>query len=190
MQTFDAIEKRHSTREYKNKAVPKEMLEALVDAGRRAPSARAIEPWEFIVVTERKTLDALAVFISTGAFLAQATACIVVVCEDVKYYLEDGSAATENILLAATDLGLATCWIAGDKKDYAPDVLRLLDIPTGYKLVSLVAVGWAGKRGHQHKKRALKEVLHWNRFVKRSIIKDPRITRILEKDDRNPPTVA
>ncbi|HPW65344.1 MAG TPA: nitroreductase family protein, partial [Candidatus Omnitrophota bacterium] len=77
MQTFDAIEKRHSTREYKNKAVPKEMLEALVDAGRRAPSARAIEPWEFIVVTERKTLDALAVFINTGAFLAQAPACIV-----------------------------------------------------------------------------------------------------------------
>ncbi|OQA56326.1 MAG: NADPH-dependent oxidoreductase [Candidatus Omnitrophica bacterium ADurb.Bin277] len=188
MQTFDAIEKRHSTREYKDRPVPKEMLEALVDAGRRAPSARAIEPWEFVVITERKILDAFAALISTGTFLNQASACIVVLCEDVKYYLEDGSAATENILLASTDLGLGTCWIAGDKKEYAADVLKFLDVPDGYKLISLVAVGWPARASHQHKKRKLDEVIHWNRFVKRPVIKDPRVCRILAEAEKNSPS--
>lgn len=184
MKTFDAIEKRHSTREYKDQPVPKEMLEALVDAGRRAPSARAIEPWEFVVVTDRRRLDVLASLISTGVFLKESTACIVVFCEDVKYFLEDGAAATENILLAATDLDLGTCWIAGDKKEYAPDVLKLLDVPRGYKLVSLVAVGWPAKSSHQHKKRKLKEVLHWERFVERSSVKDPRVKKVLETNNK------
>lgn len=184
MKTFDAIEKRHSTQEYKDQPVPKEMLEALVDAGRRAPSARAVEPWEFVVVTDRGRLDILASLVSTGAFLKQATACIVVLCEDVKYFLEDGAAATQNILLAATDLGLGTCWIAGDKKEYAPDALKLLDVPPGYKLVSLVAVGWPAKSSHQHKKRKLKEVIHWERFVERPRNKDPRIERVLEANSK------
>ena len=117
METLDALAKRASVRDYMNQPVPNDMLEKLVDAGRRAPSARAVEPWEFVVITERAMLDRLAGIISTGVFLKQATACIVIFCRDTKYYLEDGSAATENILLAATDLGLGTCWIAGDKKE-------------------------------------------------------------------------
>jgi nitroreductase len=164
METFETISKRCSVREYSDKPVPKEMLEKLVDAGRRAPTARAIEPWEFVVVTERAALDYLASIIPTGPFLSQATACIVVFCQDVKYFLEDGCAATENILLAAADLGLGTCWIAGDKKEYAPQVGEFLKAPPGLKLISLIAVGWAAKRVRQFKKRKLPEVLHWEKF--------------------------
>ncbi len=164
METFESIAQRASVREYLDKLVPKEMLEKLVDAGRRAPSARAVEPWEFVVITERKTLDQLASFISTGLFLKQATACIIVFCQETKYYLEDGSAATENILLAATDLGLGTCWIAGDKKEYCDEVLRMFGAPVGQKLVSLISIGWPAKAPRQHKKRKLAEVLHWEKF--------------------------
>jgi len=164
METFETIEKRCSVREYSDKPVSREILEKLVDAGRRAPTARAIEPWEFVVVTERAALDYLASIIPTGPFLAQATACVVVFCQDVKYYLEDGAAATENILLAAADLGLGTCWIAGDKKEYAQQVSENLKAPQGFKLVSLIAVGWAAKKTRQFKKRKLSEVLHWEKF--------------------------
>ncbi len=164
METFDAINKRASVREYLNKPVPKDMLEKLVDAGRRAPTARAVEPWEFIVVTERRTLDELGGMISTGLFLKQATACVVVFCNDTKYYLEDGSAATENILLAATDLGLGTCWIAGDKKEYCEAVARFLGVPPHMKLISLISVGWASKDVKQRKHRQVKDVLHWEKF--------------------------
>ncbi|HOW58445.1 MAG TPA: nitroreductase family protein [Candidatus Omnitrophota bacterium] len=164
METFESISKRASVREYLNQPVPKNLLEKLVDAGHRAPTARAIEPWEFVVVTERQTLDKLAGMISTGLFLKQATACIIVFCQDVKYYLEDGAAATENILLAATDLGLGTCWIAGDKKEYCEEVKSLFGVPATHKLISLISVGWASKVPKQHKKRKLEEVLHWEKF--------------------------
>jgi nitroreductase len=164
METFDALSKRASARDYMNQPVPKDMLEKLVDAGRRAPSARAVEPWEFVVITERAMLDKLAGIISTGVFLKQATACIVVFCQDTKYYLEDGSAATENILLAATDLGLGTCWIAGDKKEYCEEVGKLLGAPAHLKLISLISIGWAVREPKQHKRRTLSEVLHWEKI--------------------------
>jgi nitroreductase len=164
METFDAITKRASVRDYMNQPVPKHMLEKLVDAGRRAPSARAVEPWEFVVITERAMLDKLAGIISTGVFLKQATACIVVFCKDTKYYLEDGSAATENILLAATDLGLGTCWIAGDKKEYCGEVSKLLGAPDALKLISLVSIGWSNRETRQKKNRSLDEVLHWEKI--------------------------
>jgi nitroreductase len=164
METFDALNKRASVRDYMDQLVSKEMLEKLVDAGRRAPSARAVEPWEFIVITDRATLDRLARTISTGVFLKQATACIVVFCQDTKYYLEDGSAATENILLAATDLGLAACWIAGDKKEYCGEVSKLLGVPEALKLISLISVGWPVREPKQRKRRSLSEVIHWEKF--------------------------
>lgn len=164
METFDSIAKRVSVREYSDKPIPKEMLEKLVDAGRRAPTARAVEPWEFIVVTDRTRLDTFAGLIPNGPFLKQATACVVIFCQETKYFLEDGSAATENVLLAAADLGLGACWIAGDKKDYAPEISKLLKVPEGMKLISLIALGWAAKPVRQHKKRKLHEVLHWEKF--------------------------
>jgi nitroreductase len=164
METFEALAKRASVRDYMNQPVPKDMLEKLVDAGRRAPSARAVEPWEFVVITERAMLDKLASIISTGVFLKQATACVVVFCQDTKYYLEDGSAATENILLAATDLGLGTCWIAGDKKEYCEEVSKLLGAPAHLKLISLISVGWAVREPKQRKRRVLSEVLHWEKI--------------------------
>ena len=164
METFDALTKRASVRDYMNQPVPKDMLEKLVDAGRRAPTARAVEPWEFVVVTERAMLDKLGGIISTGVFLKKATACIVVFCQDTKYYLEDGSAATENILLAATDLGLGTCWIAGDKKEFCEEASKLLGAPAHLKLVSLIAIGWAVREPKQNKRRTLSEVLHWEKI--------------------------
>ena len=164
METFEALAKRASARDYMNQPVPKDVLEKLVDAGRRAPSARAVEPWEFVAITDRAMLDKLAGIISTGVFLKQATACIVVFCQDTKYYLEDGCAATENILLAATDLALGTCWIAGDKKEYCEEVSKLLGAPAHLKLISLISVGWAVREPKQHKRRTLSEVLHWEKI--------------------------
>ena len=106
METFDAISQRASIREYQTKSIGKELLEKLVDAGRRAPTARAVEPWEFVAITNKETLKKLGQIANTGPFIKDAAASIAVFCQDTKYYLEDGCAATENILLAAADLGL------------------------------------------------------------------------------------
>ena len=126
MDTMTCISTRYSCREYLNKPVPQELLAELVDAGRRAPSGRKEEPVEYIVVTDQTSRDALAQLTSYGKFLTQAGACIVVIARPVTYYLEDGCAAAENILLAATAQGLQSCWIAGDKKPYAHQILGAL----------------------------------------------------------------
>jgi len=164
METFDSIARRVSVREYQDKPIDKELLKKLVDAGRRAPTARAVEPWEFIVVEDKTMLNKFSQLAPNGPFLKQAAACIVIFCKETKYYLEDGCAALENILLATADLGLGACWVAGDKKDYASDVAKLLNVPNGLKLIGLISLGWPKQDKKQTKSRNLDDVIHWEKF--------------------------
>ena len=165
MDTLTAIRSRYSCRSYLPRALPPEQLEQIVDAGRRAPSARKEEPVDFIIVTDLATRTWLAQTTNYGKFLAEASACIVVISRDVHYYLEDGCIAAENILLAATALGLQSCWVAGDKKPYAPAILEKLSVPTGHKLITLLAIGYAAAPGQQPPHRPLASVLHWEKFA-------------------------
>lgn len=138
----------------------------MVEAARFAPTARGVQPWEFIVITQPATLQKIADLAENGRFFSQAKAGIAVFCSDTKYYLEDGCAATENILLAATSIGIGSCWVAGDKKPYCNQVNNLLNVPQSFKLVSLIALGYpAAKNGFRvADKRGLKEIIHWERF--------------------------
>jgi nitroreductase len=99
-----------------------------------------------------------------GKFIAQAPACVVVLCKDTKYYLEDGCAAAENILLAGTALGVQSCWVAGDKKQYSDRIAQMLGVPAGHKVISFLAMGYAKNPGQQKPRRDLKAVLHWEKF--------------------------
>lgn len=164
MDAFECISKRVSVREYQARSIDQEILTQLVDAGRRAPTARAVEPWEFVVATEKEVLKKLGELANTGVFIKDSAACIAIFCQDTKYYLEDGCAATENILLAACSFGLGACWVAGDKKPYAEDVAKLLNAPANVKLISLIALGWPKKEIRQNKKRQVEEVIHWQKF--------------------------
>ncbi|MDD3345791.1 MAG: nitroreductase family protein [Candidatus Omnitrophica bacterium] len=165
MQGLDLLRTRRSIRSFCLRAVERRLLEDIVDSARFAPTARNVQPWEFVVVTDRPALCELAGMADNGRFLEQAPACIAVFCLDTKYYLEDGCAATCNILLSATDSGLGSCWIAGDKKPYSSRVCSFLKAPAGMKLVSLVALGYpAGVEAGAPQKRPLKDILHWGSF--------------------------
>ena len=163
MDAIECLKTRRSIRAYQNKPVPKEILEDLVDCGRLAASAINIQPWAFIIVTDAAMKKQFADIADYGKFIEQAGACIVVFCQDGKYYLEDGSAATQNILNAARAHGLGSCWVAGDKKEYAPKIGQMLGVPEDHKLVSMIAVGYPAEERHPAKK-SLSEVLHWERF--------------------------
>ena len=164
MDALKAMAARRSVRHYNGKAIEKAILEQLVDAGRLAPTARNEQPWDFVVVTDRATLQRLGSLADHGRFIAESSACVVVLCRDTKYYLEDGCAATENILVAAAALGVDSCWVAGDKKEYCATILELLHVPAGYKLVSLLALGHRSADPKLHPKRSVSEVLHWEKF--------------------------
>lgn len=165
MQTLQAIKKRRSFRQFSARSVPTNLIKKIIDAGRLAPSARNIQPWEFIAVTKKPTLKNIADLAEdNGRFIADSACCIAVFCRDTKYYLEDGCAATENILLTAADLGVAGCWVAGDKKYYSENVRGLLKVPEDFKLISLIPLGYSLAAPRQIPKRPVKEVLHWEKF--------------------------
>ena len=158
------LKNRRSQRTFHNKPIEHELIEQIIDCARFAATARNIQPWEFIVITDDKIKERIADLAPNGKFIAPAAICIAVFCQDTKYYLEDGCAATENILLAASALGIGSCWVAGDKKPYVEDIHRMLSIPQGYKLVSLIALGYCKEQSPSPSKRPLSEVIHWGKF--------------------------
>jgi len=165
MDALLALKTRRSVRHFQTEPVPEALIRNAVEAAALAPTARNVQPWEFIAVTDRMILAQLGQCTDYGKFIERAPACIAVVCKDTKYYLEDGSAAVTNLLTALHAQGLAACWVAGDKKPYADDILSQLQVPKkGYKLVALVPCGFPTAAVDRPAKRPLDEILHWNRF--------------------------
>ena len=164
MDALEALRTRRSCRRYLAKPVPRDLVEKIVDAGRLAATARNEQPCEFVVVTDAAKRREVASLTDHGPFIADAPVCIAVLAKDTKYYVEDGSAAAQNLLVAAHALGLASCWVAGDKKPYAPKVVESLGGPPSMRLVALVAVGWPDGALPNPAKRPLNEVLHWEKF--------------------------
>src|SRR5690554_2445643 len=111
MEALAALAGRCSVRQFKEQPIEPALLEKIVDAGRLAATARNVQPWEFVVVTEPGLKAELAELTDYGKFIAQSAACIAVFCQDCKYYLEDGAAATQNLLVAAYSLGIGSCWV-------------------------------------------------------------------------------
>lgn len=161
MDTFEAIQKRRSVRSYTGAAIPKSDLEKIVDAGRLAASGNNRQPWDFIVVTDRVMIDQLK---EAAPWMEKAGAIIAVVMDpSSRWWVEDGAAAIENMLLAATALGYGTCWLEGYTLEHEQDFKLLLNVPLNRRLMTLIPVGvpteWPTKD-----KRSLADVLHWEKF--------------------------
>jgi nitroreductase len=161
MDALEAIRKRRSVRSYTGAPIPKEDLETIVDAGRLAATGSNKQPWDFIVVTERGMINQLKV---AAQWMDKAGAIIAVVMDPAsRWWLEDGSAAVENMLIAATALGYGSCWLEGYTLPREEEFKALLGIPKEKRLLTLVPVGvpaeWPTKA-----KKPLAEVLHWEKY--------------------------
>jgi nitroreductase len=163
MDALEAMSSRRSVRSFKPDPVSEDVLRRIVDAGRLAPTGHNDQPWEFIVVRDAEQRRRIAAITDFGKFIAEAPACIVVLCKPTQYYLEDGAAATTNMLNAATALGVASCWVAGDKKTYATRLASMCGAPPDYRLVALIALGQAAEVPAPQK-RGLDDVLHWETY--------------------------
>lgn len=148
---LELLSSRRSIRKFKEEPVSKEKIDLLVEAALRAPSSRSLNPWEFIVVTDKKRLAELADCKPHGAsFLKEAPLGIVVLADPNRcdVWVEDSSIASIFIHLAAHSLGLGSCWIQVRKRMHADHtsagkyVAELLEIPAGLEVESIVAVGY------------------------------------------------
>ncbi|MGQ9514231.1 MAG: nitroreductase family protein [Thermoproteota archaeon] len=142
MDIFEAIRERHSVRSYRPVLVEKEKILQILEAARLAPSAANIQPWHFIVVTDhykRKTISEGGIF---ARFLSSSPV-VVVCCGDRKaspmWHMVDTSLAVQNMVLAATGLGLGTCIVGSFDEE---KVRSLLKIPERLSIVVLLAIGY------------------------------------------------
>jgi nitroreductase len=138
----ELIRSRRSIRKYSPLAVAEDVIDDILDCGRLAPTAMNLQPWLLGATTDKELLKRLAQLADHGKFIAECSVCFSVFTErGAKYRLEDGAAATMNIIHSAWAHGLGTCWIAGDKKGYADDVRKLLNVPESHSLIALVPAG-------------------------------------------------
>lgn len=165
MDFFEVVKNRKSVREYLDKEIKKDLVEKIIDAGRLAATARNEQPWEFVATSDKGILKKICGMCPNGPFIKDASYLVAVFSKDTKYYIEDCSAATENMLLAIEALGLGGCWVAGDKKDYAEVIRKIFNAPDGYRLVSMITVGYPKKEERPRPKRNLKDVLRWERYA-------------------------
>lgn len=139
---------RRSIREYADQAVSDEDIRRLLETAMAAPSASNRKPWHFVVVSDRATLRALADAHPYGKMLARASAAIAV-CGDPNassWWVQDCAAATENILLAVTALGLGGVWLGcHGAPDREKSVRGILGIPDRIGVLSLLSVGYPGE---------------------------------------------
>jgi nitroreductase len=141
---LDTIKKRRSIRRYTDQAVTDQQIRQLLEAAMAAPSGSNIQPWEFVVVRDPDLKKQLAQT-HTWSSMAADAAVVFVVCGNERashHWVEDASAATENLLLAATALGLGAVWVGiHPNADREAHLRKVLDIPEGIRVLCLVPVG-------------------------------------------------
>lgn len=171
MEAFECIISRRSVRKYDKKDVPNELIGQIIFAGTQAPSSGNMQPWEFIVVKDEKIKRDLSIAALRQSHVDEAPVVIVVCVHPEKseerygergrnlYCIQDTASAIENMLLAATALGLGTCWVGAFEEE---KVRSILGIPDRLRPVALVTVGFPIKYMKPEKKRRLRfETITW-----------------------------
>jgi nitroreductase len=154
MDVMEAITGRRSVRKYSLDPISEEELRQILEAGRWAPSRGNSQPWTFIVMKDDQVRKDVAAVISTGKFLAEAPVGVAVVVnpESSKHPEQEGAAATQNMLLAANGLGLGTCWISVHGTDWEEAVQRMLGVPDGEWVISVISIGHAAENPEKGRK--------------------------------------
>ena len=148
MDTLKAIFTRRSIRKYSGMEVSDEQEKILLDAAMSAPSAGNQQPWHFVAIRDQTILEAIPKFHQYSGMLPDASLAILI-CGDPTlerykgYWVQDCSAATENLLIAANGLGLGAVWLGVyPEKNRVEGLRELLDIPEHIIPLSLISIGY------------------------------------------------
>lgn len=170
MEFREVIRARRSVRHFKNdRTVSHEEVRGLIEAATQAPSAGNIQPWRFVVCESMRSRERLSAALHQR--WAAAAPVVVVVCVDPRpcaarygdrgeylYALQDTAAATENLLLAAVDRGLSSCWIGAFDE---AAVARAIEVQAPITPVAVLPIGYSAESGGRPRRRPLDEVTTW-----------------------------
>jgi nitroreductase len=151
MDAIDAIFTRRSIRRYKDDPLPDPIIYELLRAAMAAPSAGNEQPWHFIIIKDRDVLDRITQIHPYSQMLKEAPTAILV-CGDLMlerhkgFWVQDCSAATQNLLIAARAKNLGAVWLGVyPREDRVNGLGRLLDIPEGVVPFALIALGYSAE---------------------------------------------
>jgi nitroreductase len=171
METWDAIRARRNVREFTDQAVSADDLGRILEAGRRAPSAKNTQPWDFVVITERGRMVEMSGVWRGAWHVARAPALVALVVPDLEEERERANArfdlgqAVMSMMLMAADLGLGTCHASVGDQDLAREILGH---PDGYSCGHLFTIGYPADRPikviRNPNRRPLDEVVHRQRW--------------------------
>jgi len=143
MDILEVIKTRRSIRKYKPDSISEQEINRILEAGRWAPSADNSQPWKFVVLRDPERRKRLADTLTWGKFLSKAALGIAVTVNPKasECPVQDGAAATQNMLLEAHSLGLGACWIGTYDSEDEASAKKALNIPEDERLLSITAIG-------------------------------------------------
>lgn len=148
---YQLIESRRTCRRFKDEKIPQHLVDQLIKATLLSPTSKNSRPWEFILIEDKATLEALSFSKPQGSkFIKYAALAIVVLANPDKsdVWIEDASIASIYLQLAAEDLGLGSCWVQIRKRSHDSGIKseqyikRTLDIPDHLMVESIIAIGF------------------------------------------------
>ena len=170
----ELIQKRYSVRQYKNIIVDREKIEAVLDAGRMAPSAVNFQPWQFIVIREKDMLEKIQSTYSREWF--KTAPVVIVICGDHAegwHRASDGkdhtdidvAIAVDHMTLMAAEMGLGTCWVCNFNPGLARDIL---DLPPNLEPVAMLPIGIPEEDDELStkvkKRKPFNQIVHWDAY--------------------------
>ncbi len=168
MDFFDVVKNRRSIRKYRDKPVEDEKLRKILEAVRIAPSARNRQPWEFIVVIDPDVKRRVYEASNDQEFILEAPIVIAAVGYPADYICTNGNVAHmvdigiagEHLALAATALGLGTCWIAAFYQDKMRNALA---VPDNAQIVAIFTLGYPAENPEPKDRKPLDEIVYKNK---------------------------
>ncbi|MCL4376823.1 MAG: nitroreductase family protein [Actinobacteria bacterium] len=169
---MEIITNRRSIRSYKSQQVEDEKLDYILNAFRKAPSAKNLQPWKLIIVKDKYKKSDLTIACNNQSFIAEAPVIIVACAKEeeaygvmggyMNSYPIDIAIAMEHLILAATEQGLGTCWIGAFKEKLVKD---LLDVPENVRIVALTPLGYPnGEPSAKRGRKSFDEVVCYEKY--------------------------
>jgi nitroreductase len=171
MNTIEAICSRRSVRKYNNQTIPNELILEIITAAMFAPSAFNEQPWQFIIINDKNLLNKIPLFSPHAHMCKNSTVSILICCDKTlektsDFWIQDCSAATQNLLLAAHDKGIGSVWSGVyPREPIMEGFKKLLNLPQELIPFSFIILGYPEEK-IEPQDRLKKDRIHYNCFKK------------------------